>query len=212
MGGGGGSGGGTGGGRGSIPARSAAADSLPLALCRHHCDARDLPVIFHPDVADHGPVPVKRVLPLLCPLVFEWIGVLHAAEEVGCFILVGYVHPEFFRCALALVEHSGVLTEVHVWRVGPRGKEGSPDIQLLFVEDSWVRLELLNHQARRLVDVTDIFLVVIGKVLVVGVRDDSGDAVEVYRLFDVVLVPSDPMLRGEDRLGCGGGGVHNVWV
>ena len=64
---------------------------------------------------------------------------------MGCFILVGYVHPELFGNALVLVKCSGVLTEVHVRRVGPWVKEGGPGIQLLLVEDGQVCLKLLNY-------------------------------------------------------------------
>ena len=52
----------------------------------------------------------------------------------------------------------------------------------------------------------------LGELLVVYVCDDCGDTTEVYRLLEVVLVPRDPMLRGEDLLVHGGGGVPNVRV
>ena len=51
----------------------------------------------------------------------------------------------------------------------------------------------------------------LGKVLVVGVCYDCGNSVEVYRLLKVVLLPSDPMLHGEDLLVRGSGVVHDVW-
>ena len=73
-------------------------------------------------------------------------------------------------------------------------------------------LKLINHQARLLVGLPNLVLVLLGEVLVVGVCDDCGDAVEVYRLFEVLLVSSDPMLRGEDLLVRGGGGVQDVRV
>ena len=137
---------------------------------------------------------------------------LREADKVGCFILVGYVQPHFFGGALALVEHSRVLTEVHVQRVRPQGKEGGPDINIVLVEDVLVLLELLNHRARCLVDLPDVVLIIIGNVLVVGVCYYRGNAVEVYRLTEVVLVLGYPVLRGDDLLVCGGGVVHDVGV
>ena len=80
------------------------------ALRFHHCGARDHPVVFYPDVADHGPVLVERGLPLLCPLFLKEFGVLYKADEVSCLILVGYVYPQFFGGVLVLVERSGLIT------------------------------------------------------------------------------------------------------
>ena len=137
---------------------------------------------------------------------------LRASDEVGCFILVGYVHPQCFGGALALVERYGVLTEVHVQHFGPRGEECGPDLQLLLVEDGQVSLELINHQAHRLVGIPDVVLVLLGKLLSVYVCNDFGNDVEVYRLFKLVLLPTEPMLCGEDLLVRGGGGVHDVRV
>ena len=138
---------------------------------------------------------------------------MRAANEVSFFILVGYVNPQFFGGAPALVKRSGVLINVCVRLVGPQGEEGGPDLQLLLVENGRVRLDLFDHQARCLVGVPDVVLVLLGKVLVVCVCDNCDNVVEVYRLFEVVLVPSDPMLRGEDLLvRGGGGGVPNVRV
>ena len=51
----------------------------------------------------------------------------------------------------------------------------------------------------------------LGKVLVVCVCDDCSNTVEVYRLFEVLIAPSDPMLRVEYLLVRGGGGLPNVW-
>ena len=137
---------------------------------------------------------------------------MRAAKKVGCFILVRHVNPQFFVGALALVERSGVLPEVHFRRVRPWGEEGGPEIQLLLVEDGLVRLELLNHQAHCLIGVPNAVLVLLGEVLVVRIHNNCGNAVEVYRLFKVALVPSDPMLCRDDLLVRGGGGVHYVQV
>ena len=75
-----------------------------------------------------------------------------------------------------------------------------------------MRFELLDHQARRLVGIPDVVFVLLGEVLVICVGDDCGDAVAVYRLLEIVLVPSYPVLCGEYLLVRGGGGVPDDWV
>ena len=182
------------------------------AICCHHCGARDLPIHFYPDFVDHGPVPVDRCLKNMCPLVLEEFGVLCTTDKVSCFIFVGYVYPNFFGGTLALVECSDVLTSVHVWRVGPRGKEVGPDFELFLVEDGRVRFELINHRARCIVDITDVVLMLISEVLLISVGDDRGDGVEVCRLLEVLIVPHYPVLCGEYLLVCGGGGFPDAWV
>ena len=75
-----------------------------------------------------------------------------------------------------------------------------------------MRLELLDHRARRLVGVPDVVVVLLGEILVVGAHGDCGNAVEFYPLFDVLIVLRDRMLCGEGLLVCVGGSVHNVQV
>ena len=138
-------GGGQGAGGGCSPGAERRVRLVAAALLCHHCGVRDLPVLIYPDVVDHGPAPVDCGLPLLRPLFLKHLGVLRTADEVGCFILVGYVHPQLFGGALALVKRSGVFTKVHVRSVRPRGEEGGPDLQRFLVEDGRVRIDLFDH-------------------------------------------------------------------
>ena len=75
-----------------------------------------------------------------------------------------------------------------------------------------MRFELIDHQARRLVGIPNVVLVLLGEVLVICVGDDCGNTVEVYCLLEIVLVPRYPVLCGEYLLVRGSVGVPDDQV